>query len=123
MAFDFASIKTRVTEKAEELGKLGSAAAKKTAEKGQLLAQKAKLTADLAAERKNLAAAQRELGQRYMEKYGEAVDEELCTYVAAVKDAMARVAEKENQLSALNPEESITVEITEEETAPAEEQQ
>ena len=119
MAFSFESIKNTLVSGAGKAAQFGASAVKTAAEKGANMAQRAKLSADLAAEGRNLAAAQKELGKRYFEKYGEVYDEDLCVFVTAVKDSLERIEVKKAALEELKTA-SVEVEITAE-PAPVEE--
>lgn len=79
-------------------------AASEAADKSKLLAEKAKIKSKISTENSNVTKAYTELGKKYFEISGLNPSEEYIDAVDKIKESMARISELQQQLAALEIE-------------------
>lgn len=123
-SIDFENLKQKITETAntvvekttafaKDVAGKSSDAAKSVAGKAQTLAKKTKLNAEIAGERESAKKMYMELGKLYYEKYAGQTDPDFAQPVTAIEESLARIAEKQAEIDALEAEPEIEVEMEE----------
>ncbi len=123
-SIDFENLKQKITETAntvvekttafaKDVAGKSSDAAKNVAGKAQTLAKKTKLNAEIAGERENTKKLYAQLGQLYYEKYAGQTDPDFAEVITDIEEALARIAEKREEINALATDSDVTVEVEE----------
>ncbi len=82
----------------EDIGKKVTQTSQGAIKKTKAMAESAKINTQISAENKNIWDNYTKLGERYVELFGEAPDENLTEYVSAVREAKLKIEEYEEQL-------------------------